>query len=256
MQLYVSRNGQQAGPYSVEQVQSELASGSLQPGDLAWYEGAPGWLPLFSVPGLNAPAPYPVTPPYFSNAPQTSGLAVASMVLGLLGLMCVGLTALPAVICGHLSLSQIKRSAGRVGGQGMAITGLVTGYLMLLAFGALILALIAGLALPVFNHANVKNKSTRTLAQGKQIGLACKLYATDHDGDFPKTLDELVPTYLSDEKLFVCPLDSTDSAMGYEYFGGNENDGPRKMLLRSKAATADGKRVVIYSDDSAELVAK
>ncbi|MFD0893466.1 DUF4190 domain-containing protein [Luteolibacter ambystomatis] len=54
--------------------------------------------------------------------PRTSGLAIASLVTGLLGL------GLVAVICGHIALSQIKKSAGALTGKGMAVTGLVVGY--------------------------------------------------------------------------------------------------------------------------------
>ena len=50
------------------------------------------------------------------------------MVLGLLG-FCGGITSLPAVICSHLSLRAIRRSGGELTGRGMAIAGLVLGYL-------------------------------------------------------------------------------------------------------------------------------
>jgi dipeptidyl aminopeptidase/acylaminoacyl peptidase len=50
------------------------------------------------------------------------------MVMGILGL-CNGVTGIPAVICGHLGLSKIKRSGGRLGGGGMAVAGLILGYL-------------------------------------------------------------------------------------------------------------------------------
>lgn len=82
-----------------------------------------------------APPPPPPRPhrpgPSFAPArPETSGLGVAGMVLGILSL-CGGITALPAVICSHLSLRAIRRSGGGLGGRGMAITGLVIGYLAL-----------------------------------------------------------------------------------------------------------------------------
>jgi hypothetical protein len=59
MQLYIHRDGQQFGPYSVEDVRGYLASGNLLAEDLAWHEGAADWTPLAQVVGL-ASAPSPV----------------------------------------------------------------------------------------------------------------------------------------------------------------------------------------------------
>lgn len=83
--------------------------------------------------------PYPPAPssaPNWARAnppvvPRTSGMAVASLVLGLLGLCGIG--SLLAVIFGHQALSQIDASNGMVTGRGMAIAGLVLGYLGLAA---------------------------------------------------------------------------------------------------------------------------
>jgi hypothetical protein len=73
-------------------------------------------------------------------APKTSALAVWSLVLGILGLVpCLWLlTGIPAVICGHIALSRINRSSGALGGQGLAIAGLVTGYAGILVFGLMV----------------------------------------------------------------------------------------------------------------------
>jgi hypothetical protein len=61
-------------------------------------------------------------------------------VLGIVGIVFV--TAILAVIFGHVALSQIKRSFGAIAGRGMAIAGLVLGYLWL-AFWVVIIALAA-----------------------------------------------------------------------------------------------------------------
>ena len=62
----------------------------------------------------------------------TSGLAIASMVLGILWVFFIG--SILAVIFGHVALSQIKKSGGSVRGRGMAIAGLVLGYIWLTIF--------------------------------------------------------------------------------------------------------------------------
>ncbi|HLW03024.1 MAG TPA: DUF4190 domain-containing protein [Ktedonobacterales bacterium] len=96
---------------------------------------------------------YMVQPVIIVNRP-TNGKAIASMVLGicLVLTMCTffsvvipigfvaGLgTGIPAVVLGHIALKEIDRSNGQQGGRGMAIAGLVLGYITL---GA---ALLSGL---------------------------------------------------------------------------------------------------------------
>lgn len=46
MQIYLARNNEQAGPYSLEQVNQMLASGQVVLTDLAWHEGMSEWKPL------------------------------------------------------------------------------------------------------------------------------------------------------------------------------------------------------------------
>src|SRR5438132_4242752 len=48
-----------------------------------------------------------------------------------------------------------------------------------------IIAVLASLALPVFSSVQARAQQTKDLSNAKQIGLACKLFAGDHDGRFP-----------------------------------------------------------------------
>ena len=70
----------------------------------------------------------------YQPASRTSSLAVVSLVFGILS-WCVlpFIGAIVAVVCGHLARSDIRRApAGPVEGDGMAVAGLVLGYLHLL----------------------------------------------------------------------------------------------------------------------------
>lgn len=60
---------------------------------------------------------------------QTSTLAVISLVAGILGwtLMPV-LGSLAAIITGHMARAEIRRDPGRLEGDGLAITGLILGW--------------------------------------------------------------------------------------------------------------------------------
>ncbi|QIO08562.1 RDD family protein [Acinetobacter lanii] len=49
MQIYLARNNQQAGPYTVEQINQMLASQQVLLTDLAWYQGMPEWKALGEI---------------------------------------------------------------------------------------------------------------------------------------------------------------------------------------------------------------
>ncbi len=62
--------------------------------------------------------------------PKTSGLAIVALVLGIAGL-CFWLPSIAAVICGHLALDQIRDTGGAVGGRGLAMAGVVLGWIVI-----------------------------------------------------------------------------------------------------------------------------
>lgn len=92
--------------------------------------------------------------PSYAPAPPVNGLAVASLVLGIVSLACSQcITAIPGVILGHVALKQIRESRSRQGGHGLAIGGLVTGYISLgivvvvaLVYAVIILVAVFGAA--------------------------------------------------------------------------------------------------------------
>jgi uncharacterized RDD family membrane protein YckC len=55
MQIYLSRSGQRTGPYAIEEINRQLATGALNPSDLGWSESSPGWKPLLSFAGVIMP---------------------------------------------------------------------------------------------------------------------------------------------------------------------------------------------------------
>ncbi len=101
-----------------------------------------------------------------------------------------------------------------------------------------IIALLAGIALPVFSQVQERAAQTKDLSNAKQIGLACKLYATDNDGKFPDMNGQvdlptallvsgatsnqafalLIPDYLPSEKLFYVAKSAWSSQAPDENF--------------------------------------
>ena len=55
MLIHINRNGEQFGPYTLEDLNAYLAQGTLFPTDLTWWVGAPGWVQMNEVPGVVLP---------------------------------------------------------------------------------------------------------------------------------------------------------------------------------------------------------
>ena len=89
-------------------------------------------LPLTRYNG-EMPDEIPLSPPPVPQPlPPTSPAAIWSLVLAILSFFCGCLiTAIPAVICGHIARSKIRKSGGALGGKGIATAGLILGYIAL-----------------------------------------------------------------------------------------------------------------------------
>lgn len=51
-----------------------------------------------------------------------------------------------------------------------------------------VVAILVGIAIPAFTTTNLRGRQTQALSNLVQIILACKIFATDHNGDFPTNL--------------------------------------------------------------------
>lgn len=88
--------------------------------------------PPYAQPGYPYPMGY--VPVGYVPVARTSGWAIASLICPLLGGGILG------VIFGHIALNEINRSGNMIQGRGMAIAGLIIGYI---GIGLLIIYLIA-----------------------------------------------------------------------------------------------------------------
>jgi hypothetical protein len=83
-----------------------------------------------------------------ANIKQTSSLAIISLVSGILGwTMLPMLGSIVAIITGHMARAEIKRNPDTMEGDGMAIAGLVMGWVMI---GLCLLLVIAVIVAIVF----------------------------------------------------------------------------------------------------------
>lgn len=112
-------------------------------------------VPQFTNP--TPPPPAPPAPPYGQQGyvqPQpgaaaagapTNTMAIISMISSIVGLFTFGILCLLGVILGHISLGQIKRK--NEGGKGMAVAGLIVGYIGLVGWVIALILIFVSLAI-------------------------------------------------------------------------------------------------------------
>jgi hypothetical protein len=92
------------------------------------------------LPAGAMPAVYPMA--VYQPPVTTNSLARASLVLGVAEFFTMGLTAIPAIICGHMAKREMRQTGQR--GDGLATSGLVLGYMAVIFWGILIVLSIVG----------------------------------------------------------------------------------------------------------------
>jgi Domain of unknown function (DUF4190) len=96
-------------------------------------------------------APPPGYPPPYQPPPPNNGLAVASLIMGIVGLTFLPIVAsIGAIITGFMAKNQIDESNGTQGGRGMAMAGIVTGFIGVVLWALFIIVFI--LILGIFNE--------------------------------------------------------------------------------------------------------
>jgi len=131
--------------------------------------------PAVSVPAAITPA-------------ETSGMAIVSLVCGLLFFLFP--VAIVAIITGHLSLSAIRKSAGRLKGEGAAIAGLVLGYLGIVAIPVILI--IAAIAIPNLLRARIAASEASAVASVRTLNAAETSFMLAHvDKGYTCSLSDL-----------------------------------------------------------------
>lgn len=115
--------------------------------------------------------------------PRVSRLAVASLVCGILGFLSAGIAGVLGVVFGHVSMGRIKRSAGALEGRGLAIAGLVTGYVSILA--GMVLVVVGG-AIFAMRGIGDAAKLSQVSSDCAALGNALQLYKLN-SGRYPTT---------------------------------------------------------------------
>ena len=102
------------------------------------------------LPAGASPMPAWPVPAYQPPPSGTNSMAIASMVLGVAEFFTAGLTAIPAVVCGHVARRQMKLTSQP--GDGLATSGLVLGYMAIIFWSVLIAASLVGVAISIAHN--------------------------------------------------------------------------------------------------------
>ena len=128
---------------------------------------------------------------------------------GILGLVCFSIfTGIPAIILGHLSRSSIRQSMGRLTGSGMALTGLIMGYVSV-ALVPIVLIIVAIMVPGMLRSRQLANESA-AVANLRTIDAAeVNYFAGDGAGKYGD-IDALVGARLIDNSF-------NRTKSGYQY---------------------------------------
>jgi len=154
------------------------------------------------------------TPPGVPQ-PKNNGLAVASLVLGILAVLLCGVGAvlgIPGLICGIMGMSRVKKSGGAEKGHGLALTGTILSGVSIAMIP--VVGLLAAIAIPNFVKARETAQRNVCISNLRQIEMAKEMWATEHksaDGDVSANEANLTAGGKYLPKRPVCPAGGTYS---------------------------------------------
>ncbi len=208
MYKIIGADGKEYGPISAEQLRQWLREGRVNSQTKVKAEGAADWQLLNTLPEFAAElSPPAFTPPsgqVATGRAKTSAMAITSLVLGILGLFSCGATALIGLILGIVALIKIRNSEGRLGGNGLAIAGIIVSGIFLL-----MLPIFAAMLLPALAKAKERAQTISCVNNVKQLALAVRLYAVDNDDRFPSATNwcDAIQSSVGSPRVFQCASD-------------------------------------------------
>lgn len=190
--------------------------------------------------------------------PQTSGLAIASLVCGICGVFTCGISALVGLILGIIGLRRISRSEGQLTGQGLAVTGIVVSAIVVVLV-PLAIALQGMMLFPALSGARAEARKAACQANLHSIGIGLTLYRNGFENELPETLGDLYPEYVESEMVFACP--GTDKTVigrdglpqDYQYVGRlHPETHPLVIVAYDRRGNHDDGRNVLFVDTHVE----
>lgn len=147
----------------------------------------------------------PIKPQYAlpTEDAKTSGMAIASLVMGICGFCTAGIAAIAGLILGIVSLRAIRKSQDWLKGTGLAIAGIsVSGIALLM------IPFMMGITFTALYNTRKNAKVLLSMNNARQLCLAVNLYCDENDGSFPPVDNwpAALNEYISDEKILTSPF--------------------------------------------------
>jgi len=271
------------GPVTEEQLREWIANGRVNAQTQAQTEGSSEWKTLSALPefaGAFRGSTPPPMPGAAATLPRTSGMAITSLVLGILGVATCGITVLLSapigLILGIVAMNKISKSPGQLRGKGLALAGIITSSVTIL-----MIPILAAMLLPALAAAKDKAQEINCISNEKQLALAVKMYSDDNNGQFPPAAtwcDALTNNQVAWVNVFKCPAADATSRCDYAFnakldgldmskvnpqtvmifesdAGWNANGGPEQMIPHARHK--HGREfVVAFADGSVQAVSQ
>jgi hypothetical protein len=247
MATYTIIGGDQK-PYSsvtADDVRRWIADGRLNEQSLMKAQGDAEFRPLPTFPefadALAAKAVESIAPPPLPAGPagpvKTSGLAIASLVLGILGLFTCGAAALIGLILGIIAMTKVKQSRGALGGGGIALAGIIVSAVFLL-----MIPIFAAMLLPALAAAKQKAQSINCVNNVKQLSVALRIYEGNNQDHYPTATNwcDAIQPEVGTPNAFHCPADFSGGRCSYAF---------NARLSGAEAGKVDPNTVMIFEAD-------
>ena len=196
----IGRDQKQYGPVTEAQLRQWIVEGRVDAQTKIQAEGMEGWkfpaeFPEFRDMANSSALPVPA-------GGKTSAMAVTSLVLGILGVVTCGFTALFGLILGIIAMVKVKNSGGRLTGNGLALAGVIVSAVFLF-----MIPVLAALLLPALAQAKNKAQEINCVSNEKQLALAIRIYSGDNKDQFPpaSTWCDAIKNEMGTERILKCP---------------------------------------------------
>ncbi len=148
---------------------------------------------------------------------KTSQCAIWSLVCGILSFCLSIFGGIPAIVLGILGIIKVNADPANLKGKGLAISGIILGVVGV--FASFFVAIMASVSIPAYVGVQERGQAVKDMADIRIISVAIQVYASENEGRYPDSLDQLVPDYLDDASHLNA--------------GSGREEGPVQFLYRS-----------------------